>query len=204
MFSLQVEHLLKYDVEKLKTACHKIKIVPLDDDDFEFLREYHSIITPVAIALKTLESSQFSFGLYLPTLIGLRIKLGQLVQSPLFHCKPLVLAIQDGFETRFKKVLDIFDSEGQWIPLYLGMVTNPRFKLNYLGMRTIPSHISNKIRSILFNAGKDILEKEKRDQANGQIQEDPHQRENPTTTAEAGNNVNVFCVHRKKNSISIE
>lgn len=162
MFSLQVDHLFKYDVEKLKSACRQLKIDPLDEDDFVFLREYHSIVAPVAMALKTLESTQFSFGLYLPTLIGLRLKLGQLNQAQhLVHCKPLIVAIQAGFERRFETVLDIYNNEGRWIPLYIAMVTNPRYKLNYLGMRMIPSHVSNKVRSILYNAGKEIMDKEK-------------------------------------------
>lgn len=157
---LQVEHLFKYDKEKLEIACCQLKIDPLDDADFDFLREYHTIIAPVAIALKTLESSQFSFGLYLPTLIGLRLKLAQLQESSLIYCRPLIQAIQTGFEKRFQEVLDVSDGDCRWIPLYIAMVTNPRYKLNYLGLRAIPSELSDKIRKVLFNAGKEIMQEQ--------------------------------------------
>lgn len=40
------------------------------------------------------------------------------------------------------------------------MVTNPKYKLNFLGMSKIPSHIWRNIRSTLINAGLEILWKD--------------------------------------------
>lgn len=121
------------------------------------------IILPIAVALKTLEGSSLPFGLCLPTLYGLRLKLGNMNGTLRFvYCGPLLKAVSDGFEERFNSFLNIYDDEKRWIPAYIAMVSNPKFKLNYLGMRIIPSHISEKVRSVLYNAGKEILDLEKK------------------------------------------
>lgn len=147
------------DLEKLKAVCRECKIDALDDDDLVFLQEYHMIILPIAIALKTLEGNKLTFGAYLPTLTGLRLNLGKMNNLKFIYCEPLLAAVSNGFEERFRTVLDIYDEEGKWIPLYIAMVTNPQYKLNFLGMKTIPSHISEKVRTILFNAGKEVSPK---------------------------------------------
>lgn len=160
-FFSQVDRILSIDREKLSAACRQLKIVPLDGDDMEFLLEYHSIIRPIAHALKILEGN-VEFGTYLPILIGLRLKLGEMSDMQAhFHCGPLLKAVSDGFENRFGKLLDIYAVDSKWIPPYLAMLTNPKYKMNFLGMKTIPAHVSEKMRRILYNSGKNILEMEK-------------------------------------------
>lgn len=41
--------------------------------------EYHSIMSLVADALNTLEANRYTFGIYLPTLLGLQYQLQQLI-----------------------------------------------------------------------------------------------------------------------------
>lgn len=53
--------------------------------------------------------------------------------------------------------LDIYDSTGIWIPPFVAMVTNTMYKLNFIGMSKIPSHITEKIRSVLYDAGKEVM-----------------------------------------------
>ena len=160
-FLSQVDRILSIDRDKLSAACRQLKIVPLDNDDMEFLLEYHSVIRPIAHALKILEGN-VEFGAYVPILIGLRLKLGEMSDmQEHFHCGPLLKAVSDGFENRFGKLLDIYAVDSKWIPLYLAMLTNPKYKMNFLGKKTIPAHVSEKMRCILYNAGKNILEMEK-------------------------------------------
>lgn len=150
---------MNIDSEKLKLACQQCKIDTLDDDELVFLHEYHKIILPIAMALKLLEGNRLTFGAYLPTLIGLRLNLGKMNAFKFVYCQPLLVAVSNGFEERFASVLDIFHVDGKWIPLYIAMITDPQYKLNFLGMRTIPAHISEKVRRILFNAGKEVSPK---------------------------------------------
>lgn len=138
-----------------------MKIAAFDDDEYIFLEEYHQVISPIASGLKTLSSNKYTFGLYLPTLIGLRVKLNDLKKTNYIYCKPLIVALERGFETRFANLMDIYDYDGKSVPLYIAMVTNPQYKLNFLGMKQIPSHISNKVRTMLLAAGQEILNREK-------------------------------------------
>ena len=108
---------------------------------------------PVAVALKVLEANAYTFGLYLPTLFNLRRKLVALKKTCTRLCRPLVLALEKGLETRFGKVMDLDDKDGRSVPLFLAMVTNPRFKINYMGPDNISDDTIPKIRSLLFKAG---------------------------------------------------
>lgn len=126
-----------------------------------FLADYHNCLTPVAAALKFLEGNKHTFGVYLPMLCSLKQKLNLLQNSQIGKsCKPLADALAAGFEKRFAKIM-ILDKDckkdednGLGVPLYLAMVTNPMFKLNFMNKSVIPAEQLNKIRSILFNAGK--------------------------------------------------
>lgn len=128
----------------------------------EFLREYLAIIRPVALALKTLEGNSHTFGVYYPTILSLRRKLGEANILELKFCGPLAIAIRDGFEDRFKHLLDLYDLQARSAPLFVAMMSNPKLKLNFLGWRAIPSHISTVARKLLFNAGREVLESEKK------------------------------------------
>lgn len=106
-------------------------IPTVGDDEYDFMREYFNALQPVAIALKSLESSQIPFGLYLPTLFGLRKSFRdvKMNESKWKYCLPLMDTLQAGFEKRFQKVLDIFDEDANNVPLFIAMVSNPMFKL---------------------------------------------------------------------------
>lgn len=130
-----------------------------EHNEYQFLFEYQRIMKAIATALKTLEANKYTFGIYLPTLFGLRMKLAALERNAV-RCLPLVEVIQDAFEERFGNVMDIFSVDGKSTPAYLAMVSNPNFKLNYMGMKTIPSHTLNRVKQMLFNAGIVILANE--------------------------------------------
>lgn len=126
-------------------------------DEYTFLKNYHAAIKPVAIALKILEANRYTFGIFLPTLVGLRAKLAAVKNKIAPICHPLIAAMQSGFEKRFADVMNIFNTEGKSVPLYIAMVTDPKYKLNFLNMERIPPHIFQQIRKILLNAATDII-----------------------------------------------
>lgn len=163
---------MKIDRDKLKLACNQMKIASLDEDDCCFLEEYYEIITPIACALKSLEANRFAFGLYLPILTGIRKKLNDLKKKRFVYGKPLINALEKGFEQRFAEFLDIYDLYGRSVPLYIAMVTNPQYKLNFLGFERIPSHISNKVQTMLLNAGKEALTHEKEKEIQNRTEEE--------------------------------
>lgn len=127
-----------------------------EDNEYDFLLEYQRVMKAIASALKTMEANKYTFGIYLPTLFGLRMKLASFVNT-VVHCLPLVEVIQDAFEERFGNVMDIFAADGKSIPAYVAMVSNPNYKLNYMGMKTIPAHILLRVKQLLLDAGMDIM-----------------------------------------------
>lgn len=151
---LQIERILKIDTVKLKAACTIVSISVLDSEDYEFLNEYINVIRPIAEALKVLEGNRHTFGSYLPTLFGLKFKLGVLEKTRFKFCKPLIQNIVDGFDTRYSEIMDI--NRPKSIPLYLAMVSNPSFKLNYLPRNT-PMHILKKIQNMLLKAAEELF-----------------------------------------------
>lgn len=154
-----MKHILSIPHERLEAACQQLNTSVLDDDDYIFLDEYVECITPIAVSLESLEANKYTFGIYLPILVGLRATFVRLHEKDLIHCKPLIRALQDGFETRFGEFMDIFNNSGRSAPLYLAMCSNPLFKLNYLGFeKRIPAHTINKMRDMLLASAKEIIE----------------------------------------------
>lgn len=153
MLLLQIERILSINEINLKAACTMLDIPVLDEGDYGFLNEYMRIIRPIAEALKALEGNRDTFGIYLPTLFGLKFKLDELKKTRLNFCKQLLQNVCDGFSARFSKMLDLNNPKS--IPLYLAMVTNPNFKLNYMPRNT-PMPVLRKIQNMLIKASEEF------------------------------------------------
>lgn len=155
----QIGNILSIDRNKLDNACNQLNIDPFDSDEYDFLRQYFEIINKVWIALKVLEGDKNPFGLYLPTLFGLRAVLNKYAdinttETP--KCLQLAIALRTGFNKRFASMMEVFNSDGKSLPLYIAMVTNPKYKLNYMGTRTIDPRVLNKLKEVLVTAGLEI------------------------------------------------
>lgn len=148
-----MERIKQIQRSKLADACDLLKLEKLTADDYEFIDEYQQVMDTIASAIKVLESDKYTFGLYLPTLFGLRNKLFTL-KNQSNHCLPLIKALMNGFELRFAAVLDIYNAKA--VPGYVAMVSNPSFKLNYMNMNSIPSHIRLRVKQMLTTAALDI------------------------------------------------
>ncbi|XP_055308984.1 uncharacterized protein LOC129572896, partial [Sitodiplosis mosellana] len=165
---------------KLENFCDELQISKFDDDEYIFLEEYIEVIKPVAAALKTLEANKYTSGIYLPILVGLRSALNNLHEQNLMHCQPLIEAVEAGFERRFGNLMLIYNARS--VPLYIAMVSNPRFKLNFLGYKQrVPRHIIEKVRSMLVSAAQEIRKQRSE-------KEEERQHGNSTQQPVVGNN----------------
>lgn len=149
-------NILSISQHKLENACTQLGIEPFDTEEYEFLQQYYEIINKVAIALKVLEGDKHPFGLYLPTLFGLRATLNKYANMEDHKCRQLAVALQNGFKNRFDNLMDVFSSDCKSLPLYIAMISNPKYKLNYMGFRIIDPRVLNKLKEILVTAALEI------------------------------------------------
>lgn len=163
---------MSIDENKLEQACIQLRVKPLDSNEYDFLREYHYVMSLIATALNTLEANRYTFGIYLPTLLGLQYKLQLLIKhlsnkdSPIYtikiiddegevqevgtNCLPLTYAIKRGFEKRFGDLIDPFHIKS--IPLYVAMMSNPTYKLNFMCLPSISEELFDQLKGMLVNA----------------------------------------------------
>lgn len=147
-----MNNILAIEKTKLDSACLRLQIIPLEDEEYGFLREYRSVMKLIAMALKSIEADSYTFALYLPTLLGLRINLQVMIDShTLVYCEPLVKALQNGLEARFGNLMDPLSTDGKSVPLYVAMMSNPAFKLNFMGIKKIEPNLLNRLKEMLLS-----------------------------------------------------
>lgn len=151
---------MSIDRSKLEHACYQLNIDPFDAEEYDFLQQYYQVTNKVAVALKVLEGNRHGFGLYLPTLIGLRTVLdthsNPRTVAETEPCLQLAIALKNGFERRFADLMDVFNTDGKSAPLYIAMITNPQYKLNFMGTRTIDPRVLHKLKEMLVDAAIEI------------------------------------------------
>lgn len=129
-FNFQITNILSFDRPQLAALCLAMNICVLDDCDYLFLKEFKMAMRPIADGLTALEGV-ICFGAYLPHLFGIQSQLNNLKTKKFRFCTPLLNAIYDGFIERFKDVMDPYNIKP--VPLYLSTITNPNYKMNYIG-----------------------------------------------------------------------
>lgn len=141
------------------------KLGVFDDGEYEFLVQYHKIMSLVASALKVVEADRYTFGVYLPTLLGLKLKLQALYDDchATFECLPLILALQNGLKNRFGELMDPFCASGKSLPLYVAMLSNPTYKMNFMGMKTVSPQLLLRLKTMLLNAAIEIEDENNQD-----------------------------------------
>lgn len=149
--------------------------------------------------MKTLEGNKHTFGLYLPTLFGLRNvleKYANIETTETLACLELAKAIKAGFETRFGQLMDVNDPEGKSAPLYIAMITNPQFKMNFMGSKTIHPNVLCQLKEMLVSAAIDIQQSK----SLPQLCEKPNNNDNSAAIMNGNINFklylfNVFSFH---------
>lgn len=97
--------------------------------EIEFLEEFITIMSPLAISLDILQGEKLSFlGLVAPTIIILKQKLTKF--SHLSYCNPLVVGMMQALEKRFKHIFYFGSPDSK--PFILSAISLPRFKLNWV------------------------------------------------------------------------
>lgn len=87
------------------------------------------MLKPIARGINCLESQRF-FAYYLITLFNIRNELKGLSDENLRYAKPLLKVVTEGFELRFKDIININSPNS--VPLYLSMLTHPGFKIHFI------------------------------------------------------------------------
>lgn len=176
---------MSIDKDKLDCACERLEIDTLNSSEYSFLIEYHYVMSTVAEALLTLEANRHTFGIYLPTLLGLQFELQTLIRKlseedtniysiEAFdeddnivtvdsNCLPLVLAIKRGFDSRFGELIDPYNENGKSIPLFVAMMSNPTLKMNFMfgqllstdQLRILVDHLKKMLVTAALNAHGD-------------------------------------------------
>lgn len=153
-FPSQIGNILSIERSKLESVCIALGIVPMDSDEYEFLQQYFKLISKVASALKILEGDKNTFASYLSVLIDLRRafeKYTDFYSDMLEKCNALGYAIRKGLQERFSEMMNIDDAKS--VPLYVAMMSNPKYKLNFMGVSTIAPNLLSKLKEILVEAG---------------------------------------------------
>lgn len=99
--------------------------------------------------------------MYLPTLFGLQNvlkKYANIETTETLECFELAKALEAAFERRFGQLMDVNDPEGKSAPLYIAMMTNPQFKLNFMGSKTIHPNVLHQLKEMLVSAAINIEE----------------------------------------------
>lgn len=152
----------------MATACEALSIEKLCDQDFEFLSEFISVIKPIANAITFLEGDIQTFGAYLPMLFSVRQTLKEMYRdNQLQYCRPLLIAVRDGFDKRFGHLTTLTSyfekGDPKALPLFIAMLSNPEYKMNFIPTDWFHSNANGmaQIKSLLLNAMKHILKDEK-------------------------------------------
>lgn len=143
------------DEIQLRTMCTELKISALSQDDYEFLREFVTVIAPIADGITYLEGDKQLFGAYLPTLFGIKTSLLEMKSSrELLYCMPLVDAVYDGFTKRFKEMMNLDNPRAT--PLYLAMISDPKYKISFIPPSAWNKDTLKMIKNALLAAGERI------------------------------------------------
>ena len=98
--------LLKFEQCTLKNICQKLYLPELTESEVEFLREYCTVLEPIAMAIDKVQGEQFSFyGYAIPVLRQTETLLKTIQNQSLKYNAPLVQTALRGMQKRFQPYL---------------------------------------------------------------------------------------------------
>lgn len=136
------------------------------DLQLEFLKEFEIVFRPIMRAIKYVQG-RYYFGSYLPMLFGLQIELN--TEKHMKFCTPLVEALRNGFEKRFSDVMNPELPES--VPLFVAMISNPKYKLNYVPQNLLSRHIL-RLKRMFLSAAEEMIERKMRKMNESQLNND--------------------------------
>ena len=121
-YYVSVKTLIAHD-DKLSEVCKSLGLPPFIQLELNFLKEYVSLMGPVAQSIDMLQGDQnCGLGYVLPTITTLRKKINQ---TELKYARSMQQSLLKGNDNRFGQYFH--DKE-----FLLAAVTNPRFKLSWV------------------------------------------------------------------------
>jgi len=120
--------------DKLAAICDALSLPRLKPVELDFLKEYHTVMQPVAATLDLLQGDINCFyGILLPKLVQLRNKLkcletGRENHPQLQYAKPLLSALLQGMTHRYGDLLDVCHTAKE----AKAAVSHPKYKLRWV------------------------------------------------------------------------
>lgn len=152
-----VSEVLGKDPDKLALLMIKYDIEQFSQLERSFLSEYKTIMKSIADALNNLQSNCY-YALFLPTLFKVKSDIDNFMHSrQIKSCKPLVKALNEGFQKRFGHYMDLNDERAA--PGFIAAVIHPFFKIRWLDSLKTTENIEQ-IKRILFKASDAITTKD--------------------------------------------
>jgi hypothetical protein len=144
-----IRRILEIGNSKLSDICQALDLPKFKSTEMECLQEYVAVMGPVAIALDKLQGEKDAFfGNIMPTLVTVQQKLTGMLNKNLKHAEPLVSALLNGLDKRFREELAFTRSAKDKI---IASVAHPYFKL-----RWIPENKREQCRELFTQAVKCI------------------------------------------------
>ncbi|XP_026021653.1 uncharacterized protein LOC113021288 [Astatotilapia calliptera] len=120
-----ISRIITIPLNELNPLCVKLGIKCLNEREYQFLKEYCTVMKPLTVALDILQGDECTYGALLPTLTSLMSKTLALKDDLSRMTASLPDVIVKAIKTRFDAVLD--SQEG-----LLAAATCPKFKLRWL------------------------------------------------------------------------
>lgn len=139
--------------EYLNIVCSKLNIEQFSDLDINFLSEFLVCLQPIAETITVLEGD-ILYGHTLPALFTIQNNFDEIRNNRLEYTLPLLNALEDGFEKRYREYLSPFNTTAA--PYFLAMVSHPSYKLD-----CIPGekHKATKIFNLLLSEAQELNKK---------------------------------------------
>lgn len=133
--------------------CDKLQIKQFSTLDIDFLSEFLVCLRPIAETITILEGD-ILYGHTLPALFTIQIKFDEIRNNGLEYSLPLLNALENGFEKRYKEFLDPFNATAA--PYFLAMASHPSYKLD-----CIPGekYKATKIFNLLLSEAQELKKK---------------------------------------------
>lgn len=128
-----------------------IGLTNITTNELTFLKEFLDVSRPIAHAIDHLQQDCF-YSELLPTLFTIKSQFEELhsEETPLKYCLPLLTAMENGFDERFKSFFDLRNPKT--VPALIATCSNPFFKLKWLDEKLVTKENIKYMQSLVVQA----------------------------------------------------
>lgn len=148
-----ISSLVNGDRENLDAITTELKISSFTETDMQFLKEYVSVMEPIATAIEYLQKNNCFYATLLPMVYSMKENLLDLQnRGEVQLCQVLLVTVVNAVEKHFSYLFD-FDND-KCVPAVIATCTHPFFKMRWLkGASKTPAN-TNRIIDVLVQAVK--------------------------------------------------